>query len=107
MSAYAGGNLVFAMQMSTNVTHYFEVKMESEFLNGGPNGRVNLLNYTPVPISGGFVEYTIPLDDFVNQSYGLNLSEVIIPFSLWNPQSAAGVYVAAEVRIDNIHFTAP
>jgi hypothetical protein len=107
MSAYAGGNLVFALQVSTNVTHYFEVKMESEFLNGGPNGKVNLLDYTPVPLSGGFMEYTIPLDDFVNQTYGLNLSEVIIPFSLWNPQSAPGVYVAAEVLIDNIHFTAP
>jgi len=52
------------------------------------------------------MEYTIPLDDFVNQIYGLNLSEVIIPFSLWNPEGSSG-FVAAEVLIDNIHYTLP
>jgi hypothetical protein len=105
MSAYAGGNLVFAIQVPPEVDYFFEVKLESERLNGGPYGNVNLLDYTPVPIGGGFMEYTIPLADFTVE--GFNLSEVVIPFSLWNPQSDPGVYEAAAVRVDNIHFTLP
>lgn len=105
MSAYAGGNLVVALKVPASVTYYFEVKLESVFLNGGPFGKVNLLDYAPVPLSGGFAEYTIPLADFTAQ--GFDLTQVTIPFSLWNPQSAPGVYVAAEVLIDNIHFTPP
>jgi hypothetical protein len=105
MSAYAGGNLVFALQVSTNVTEAFEVKLESQTLIGSkPFGNVNLLDYTPVPLSGGFAEYTIPLADFTIE--GLDLSQVAIPFSLWNPKDSSG-YVAAEVLIDNIHWTLP
>ena len=107
LSAYAGGNLVFAIQFPPEIDYHFEVKMESVFLNGGPNGRVNLLDYTPVPIGGGFMEYTIPIDDFVNQPYGVNLSEVIIPFSLWSPRSGISTYPAAQVVVDNLHWTLP
>ena len=106
LTAYAGGNLVVALKVPPTVTYYFEVKMESEALGGGgPFGKVNLLDYTPVPLSGGLVEYTIPIADFTTTPNNLNHSEVIIPFALWNPQSAPGVYVDAEVLIDNIHFT--
>jgi beta-glucanase (GH16 family) len=105
MSAYAGGNLVFALQVSTNVTEAFEVKLESQTVTGSkPFGNVNLLDYTPVPLSGGFAEYTIPLADFTVE--GFDLSQVAIPFSLWNPKDSSG-YVAAEVLIDNIHWTLP
>jgi hypothetical protein len=105
LSAYEGGNLVMALKVPETVTYYFEVKLESEFTSGPPFGSVNLLDYTPVPLEGGFMEYTIPLSDFTEK--GFNLELVTIPFALWNPQSAPGVYVEAEVLIDNVHWTLP
>lgn len=59
-----------------------------------------LVNYTAEEVDGGYVEYTIPLVDFAD----LDLSEVHIPFALWNPQDNAGVFVAGDFLIDNIHF---
>ncbi|MEX0331008.1 MAG: family 16 glycosylhydrolase [Puniceicoccaceae bacterium] len=101
LSAYEGGNLVMALKVPETVAFYFEVKLESS----GPFGKVNLLDYTPVPLSGGFAEYTIPLADFTSQ--GFDLTKVTIPLGLWNPQSEQGVYVDAEVLIDNVHWTLP
>lgn len=98
MSAYTNGNLVVALKVPGNLTA-FEVKLESP---SQQSGSVNLFDYTPVLINADFDEYTIPLADFTAQNF--NLSNVSIPFALWNPQSASGP-VAAEVLIDNIHFT--
>ena len=93
MSAYSNGNLVVALKVPGNLTA-FEVKLESP---GQQSGFVNLFDYTPVPINADFAEYTIPLADFTAQNF--DLSNVSIPFALWNPNGAA------EVLIDNIHFT--
>jgi beta-glucanase (GH16 family) len=101
MSAYANGNLVVALKVPGNLTD-FEVKLESP---GGLSGSVNLFDYTPVPINADFAEYTIPLADFTAQNFVL--SNVSIPFALWNPKDASGSVVAAEVLIDNIHFALP
>jgi beta-glucanase (GH16 family) len=98
MSAYTNGNLVVALKVPGNLTA-FEVKLESP---GQQSGAVNLFDYTPVAINADFDEYTIPLADFTAQNF--DLSNVAIPFALWNPQGASGA-VAAEVLIDNIHFT--
>lgn len=105
LSAFEGGNLVVALKIPESVSHYFEVKLESQFTSGPPSGSVNLLDYTPVLLSNGFAEYTIPLSDFTEK--GFNLSLVTIPFGLWNPQSAPDTYVDAEVLIDNVHWTLP
>ena len=93
MSAYSNGNLVVALKVPGNLTA-FEVKLESP---SQQSGSVNLFDYTPVPINADFVEYTIPLADFTAQNF--DLSSVSVPFALWNPSGAA------EVLIDNIHFT--
>jgi hypothetical protein len=98
MSAYAAGHLVAALKVPSHVTA-FEVKLESV----GASGSLNLVDYPPVPINADYAEYTIPLADFT--ALGLDLSQLTIPFALWNPEGAPGVYTNADVLVDNVHFT--
>lgn len=62
---------------------------------------VYLKDYSGVDVGQGFLEYSIPLGDFT----GLNLSEISIPFSMWNTQDADDNFVGGTVLIDNIHFS--
>ena len=61
---------------------------------------VFLENYTGLVISDGFTEYSIPLVDFI----GLDLTELRIPFAIWNPQDINSEFVTATVLIDNVYF---
>jgi hypothetical protein len=52
-------------------------------------------------VNEGFMEYTVPLTDFT----GLDLTEISIPFAIWNPQDVNQSFVAASVLIDNVYFS--
>lgn len=93
LSAYT--SMKFSLKVPESLAD-IEVKLE------GPNSAHSLfmINYTPVEVSNGFVEYTIPVADFTD----LNLAEVNIPFALWNPVDADGTFVAGEFLIDNLYF---
>jgi beta-glucanase (GH16 family) len=97
MSAYAGGNLVFSINKPESITD-FEIKLES----GDGDGQLYLINYTGVEVANGFVEYTIPLQDFVD--LGLNLSNIFVPFAIWNPVNSDGNFQAGLILVDNIYF---
>jgi beta-glucanase (GH16 family) len=88
------------LKFSLNKPSYLakaEIKLE------GPStaASVFLENYTGVPVSEGFEEYTIPLADFT----GLDRTAVTIPFAIWNPKNAYDAFVIATVLIDNVYFT--
>ncbi len=74
-----------------------EIKLESP----STNAIVFLEDYTGLPVAEGFVEYTIPLADFT----GLDLTQITIPFAIWNPKGAYQNFVAATVLIDNVYFS--
>lgn len=96
MSAYSNGNLVFSIKKPAALTDA-EIKLEST----STAAAVFLVNYTPTnTLANGYVEYTIPLSDFV----GLDFTDIKIPFAIWNPVDAAGAFPAAEVFLDNIHW---
>ncbi len=74
-----------------------EIKLESS----STNAIVMFENYTGTSVTNDFVTYSIPLTDFT----GLNLAELTIPFSIWNPQDASNGFVKATVLIDDIYFS--
>ena len=74
-----------------------EIKLESP----SGNASVFLADYTGSPVAEGFVEYTIPLADFT----GLDLTQITIPFAIWNPMGSYQNFVAATVLIDNVYFS--
>lgn len=73
-----------------------EIKLEGV----GNSAIVMLKDYTGTPISNGFEEYSIPLSDFV----GLDLTEVRIPFAMWNAVDAAQNFSPATVYVDDVYF---
>ncbi|MFK7949692.1 MAG: family 16 glycosylhydrolase [Saprospiraceae bacterium] len=96
MSTYASGSLVFSINKPAVLTDA-EIKLES----ASSDAAVFLVNYTPTAtLADGYVEYTIPLSDFV----GLDFTDINIPFAFWNPVDASGAFPAADVLIDNIHW---
>lgn len=88
-------NLKFSLNKPSTLTNA-EIKLESP----STNSAVFLKDYTGVDVGSEFMEYTIPLADFT----GLDLTQIKIPFSMWNPQDAANAFVTANVLIDNLYF---
>ncbi|NNE29182.1 MAG: glycoside hydrolase family 16 protein [Saprospiraceae bacterium] len=74
-----------------------EIKLESL----SANAPVFLIDYSSSDAGMGFVEYTIPLADFVD----LPLQETRIPFAIWNPKDENESFTAGTVLIDNIYFS--
>ena len=95
LSALSSGNLVFAIYQSGPMADA-EIKLEGKYSSAA----VFLVNYTPSPLSDGFLEYTIPLADFT----GLSFTDIIIPFALWNPVDAGGAFPAVDIYLDNIRW---
>lgn len=89
--------LVFSLNKPTTLADA-EIKLENPDNNGAA---VFLIDYTPTDVSNGFVEYNIPLSDFT----GLDLENLSIPFSIWNPKDSDGNLVEAEILIDNLYFS--
>ena len=59
-----------------------------------------LKDYTGSDVGSGFMEYTIPMSDFD----GLDLSDLKIPFALWNPKDSNDEYLIGDVLLDNVYF---
>jgi beta-glucanase (GH16 family) len=74
-----------------------EIKLESPTTNMA----IFLKDYSGVETSNGFMEYTIPLADFT----GLDLTEIRIPFAIWNPQVENNDFAAGTVLVDKVYFT--
>jgi len=92
---YANGNLKFSLKYPAILADA-EIKLESV----ATAKSLFLKDYTGVAIGSGFLEYTIPIADFT----GLNLSELKIPFALWNPVNSAAEYVPMDILVDNIRL---
>lgn len=73
-----------------------EIKLEGV----GNSAIVMLKNYTGVPSSDGFLDYTIPLSDFV----GVDLTQLRIPFAMWNAVDASQSFAPATVYVDRIYL---
>lgn len=93
LTSFADGDLKFSMIKPAALAD-IEIKLES--LSTGISLR--LKDYTPVDLTDGFVEYSIPLADFV----GLDLSDITIPFAMWSPIGADDGNVAADIVIDDL-----
>ena len=89
--------LVFSLHKPTTLVDA-EIKLENPDNNGAA---VFLIDYTPTDVSNGFVEYNIPLSDFT----GLDLENLSIPFSIWNPKDSDENYFEGEILIDNLYFS--
>ena len=94
-SAFAGSTLVFSLRKPPHLVRA-EIKLESV----ATASSLFLDDYEGTDVGGGYLEYRIPLADFV----GLELTDLRIPFALWNPVDGSGAYVSAEVLLDNIYF---
>ena len=94
-SQLATANLKFSLNAPADMTD-IEVKLESV----ATNASLFLTNYTGVDVGNGFMEYTIPMTDFE----GLDLTDLKIPFALWNPKDGNDDYLVCDVILDNIYF---
>lgn len=94
-SNFANSNLKFSLNAPETLTD-IEIKLESV----STAASLFLANYSGVDIGSGFKEYTIPITDFS----GLDLSDLKIPFALWNPKAADDSYWVGEVLLDNVYF---
>ncbi|NNF36462.1 MAG: hypothetical protein HKN68_20335, partial [Saprospiraceae bacterium] len=74
-----------------------EIKLESP----STNAAVFLRDYVGTEVSEGFQEFSIPLSDF----NGLDLSQLSIPFSTWNPTDDSQNFTPGTVFIDRIYFS--
>ena len=92
---YAGGRLKFSLHYPPELAD-IEIKLESV----ATAVSLFMKDYSGVDVGNGFVEYTIPMSDFD----GLDLTDLKIPFALWNPKDANGDYLAVEVLLDNVYF---
>jgi beta-glucanase (GH16 family) len=93
LTSFADGNLKFSMVKPAALAD-IEIKLEST----STGISLRLKDYTPVDLTAGFVEYSIPLADFI----GLDLSDITIPFALWSPIGADDGNVAADIVIDDL-----
>jgi hypothetical protein len=93
MSTYT--NVHFSLKLPVDLNDA-EIKLEGT----STDATVYLANYTGEDVGTGFFAYTIPLGDFV----GLDVSDINIPFAMWNPQNTAQEFIGGEVLIDNLYF---
>lgn len=73
-----------------------EIKLERPTTNAA----VFLINYSGIEVDQGFLEYRIPISDFS----GLDLTNVSIPFSVWNPQDSNQEFTVGTVHVDQLYF---
>ncbi|MFY0607208.1 MAG: glycoside hydrolase family 16 protein [Cyclobacteriaceae bacterium] len=87
--------LKFSLHKPQNLINA-EIKLESP----KTNAFVYLKDYSGTDVGSGYLEYSIPLADYT----GLDLTNITIAFSIWNPQDATDSFTSGTVLIDNIHF---
>lgn len=93
LSAYT--NLHFSLRKTASLDDA-EIKLEGV----GNNAIVMLKNYTGVPASNGYEDYTIPLSDFT----GVDFTELRIPFAMWNAMDGSQNFSPTTVYVDKIYF---
>jgi len=91
----SGSNLKFSIKAPAEMTD-IEIKLES--LSTAHS--LFLANYSGLDAGNGFLEYTIPISDFTD----LELTDLKIPFALWNPVYADGSYFVGDILLDNVYF---
>ncbi len=96
-SAISGANLHFSLNTQQDLNDV-EVKLESP--NQSSSAAVFLVNYTPVDLGNGWMEYSIPMSDFS----GLDLTQLSIPFAMWNPKDSNGDFVQMDILVDNLYI---
>lgn len=94
-SRFANGNLKFSLRQPDNLAD-IEIKLESV----ATAVSLFLKDYSGVDADNGFLEYTIPMSDFE----GLDLTDLRIPFAIWNPVDADGNYLVGDILLDNVYF---
>jgi beta-glucanase (GH16 family) len=94
-SDLAGTTLKFSLNSPAELSD-LEIKLESV----GTAVSLFLKDYDGTDVGNGFLEYSIPVADFT----GLELSDLKIPFALWNPKDQNDEYLSGEILIDNIYF---
>ncbi len=94
-SQYANGSLKFSLHQPAELAD-IEIKLESV----ATAVSLFLRDYTGEEVGNGFLEYTIPMSDFA----GLGLTDLRIPFALWNPMDASGNFLKGDVLLDNVYF---
>lgn len=94
-SDLSGKTLKFSLNAPLEMTD-MEIKLESV----ATAVSLYLKNYSGVAVGQGYMEYAIPMADFE----GLSLSDLKIPFALWNPKTADEEYFKGEVLLDNVYF---
>lgn len=106
LSSYT--NLVFALKRPAEIAN-IELKLESS--SNVIAGSINLDGRSSTDLGNGWEEFTLPLADFAccivdNQgnTNDLDLTDVSVPFAIWNPADADGAFPAAEILFDNIRF---
>ena len=95
VSQFQSGNLKFSLKVAPELSD-IEIKLESV----ATAVSLFLINYSGEDVGNGFLEYTIPMTDFE----GLDITDLKIPFALWNPVDANGEFIQTEVLLDNIYF---
>lgn len=88
-------HLKFSLVIPSSVANA-EIKLESP----STNASIFIADFQGTDVGNGFLEYNIPLSDFA----GLDLTQIKIPFSVWNPQDINENFVEAIILIDNISF---
>jgi len=94
-SSFKDGNLKFSLHTSVELAD-IEIKLESIETAAS----VFLKDYSGVDVGNGFMEYSIPISDFE----GLEITDLRIPFALWNPIDANEDYLKVDVIVDNVYF---
>lgn len=95
LSTFSTGNLIFSIRKPAELAD-MEIKLEAV----SNSAAVFLVNYTPIALANDYVQYTIPLTDFVD----LDFSAIKIPIALWNPVDVNGEFLVVDVLLDDIYW---
>ena len=97
-SPYSNGHLKFAAKLPQDFKDA-EIKLESTAQ--ATSHQAFLVNYTPADIGDGWVEYSIPISDLTD----LDVSDLKIPFAVWNPMNQNDQFLEGTILIDNLRMT--
>lgn len=96
-TSYANGTLYFSIKHDEGLNDA-EIKLESPAQ--ASSAAVFIADYTAEDLGEGWVRYSIPMSDFE----GLDLSELRIPFAMWNPKDANDEFFVGSVLVDDVHI---
>lgn len=95
MTAFTSGKLIFSIRPPSDLANV-EIKLES----ATNSAAVFLEDYGGQTMMNGYVQYSIPLSDFID----LDFTTIRIPFALWNPVNANGDFPILDIYLDDIYW---